>query len=73
MSAHAKSVNTSNHRQPEYVGLEYAAAFYGTSQKTIRRMIAEGTLPAYRVGKRQIRIRHSDLEKLARPIPAGAI
>jgi excisionase family DNA binding protein len=41
------------------------------SVKTIRRWIAAGTLPAYRCGKRSIRIKIEDLEAAPRQIPAG--
>lgn len=54
----------------EYVGMGGAARRYDVSERTIRRLIAEGDLPAYRVG-RQIRIRVADLDALATPIPAA--
>ena len=41
------------------------------SVKTIRRWIAAGTLPAYRCGRRAIRIRMEDLEATPRPIPSA--
>jgi len=41
------------------------------SQKTIRRWIADGTLPAYRVGARMIRIDPRDLDRLPRRIAAA--
>ena len=42
---------------PLYVSLGEAAACMSVSVKTIRRWIADGTLPAYRCGKRAIRVR----------------
>jgi excisionase family DNA binding protein len=42
------------------------------SQKTIRRLIASGDLPAYRIGARMIRIDPRDLDRLARKIPAAS-
>ena len=41
------------------------------SVKTIRRWIAAGTLPAYRCGKRAIRIKLEDLEAAPRQIPSA--
>jgi excisionase family DNA binding protein len=54
-----------------FVSLSRAAEHYDMSTRSLRRMIDEGSLPAYRVGKRQIRIRVTDLETLARPIPTA--
>ena len=56
---------------PTYVTLEHAAQITEQSVKTIRRRIADGTLPAYRFGGRNIRIRLDDLEAAARPIPTA--
>ena len=49
-------------RIPVYLSLEEAAEAMSVSVKTIRRWIASGTLPAYRCGKRAIRIKLDDLE-----------
>lgn len=54
---------------PTYVTLEHAAQLTEQSVKTIRRRIADGTLPGYRFGGRNIRIRLDDLEAAARLIP----
>jgi excisionase family DNA binding protein len=56
----------------KYLPLSIVADDYGISIKTLRRRIAEGTLPAYRVGG-QVRVRETDLEQLARRIPAGSL
>lgn len=48
-----------------------AAEHLGVSEKTIRNYIARGTLPAYRLGNRAIRIDRRDLDALLTPIPAG--
>lgn len=53
------------------LSLKEAAARYGVSERTIRRRIAEGQLPAYRVGPRTIRVRTADVEALAKPIPTA--
>lgn len=56
---------------PTDLSLKDAAARFGVSERTIRRRISEGCLPAYRVGPRSIRVRATDVEALARPIPAA--
>jgi len=43
----------------------------GFSVRTIRARISDGTLPAYRVGPRAIRIRIDDLDRLMRRIPTA--
>jgi excisionase family DNA binding protein len=55
------------------INLSRAAEQYDISVKTLRRRIADGSLPAYRVGPRLVRIDPADLDKLERRIPtAGA-
>ena len=56
---------------PVYLSLEEAAECMSVSVKTIRRWFAAGTLPAYRCGKRAIRIRLDDLEAAPRQIPTA--
>ena len=53
------------------LSLQEAAEQYGMSTKTIRRRIADGTLVAYRVGPRSIRVTVADLEALATRIPTA--
>ncbi|MCU1624092.1 MAG: excisionase [Frankiales bacterium] len=48
-----------------------AAEHLGWSVRTVRRRIADGTLPGYRVGPTSIRIRRADLDALLRPIPSA--
>jgi len=56
---------------PVYLSLEEAAEAMSVSVKTIRRWIASDTLPAYRCGKRAIRIKREDLEAAPRQIPSA--
>lgn len=58
--------HTGNH----YVSLEEAAALMSVSVKTVRRRIADGTLPAYRCG-RVIRVRVDDLDLAFSRIPSA--
>ena len=56
---------------PVYLSLEQAAEIMSLSVKTIRRRIADGTIPAYQCGRRPIRIRLDDLEAALRRIPSA--
>jgi len=56
---------------PIYLSLEEAAEVMSLSVKTIRRRIADGTIPAYQCGRRPIRIRLDDLEAALRRIPSA--
>ncbi len=53
------------------LSLKQAAEWYGVSERTLRRRIAEGRLRAYRVGPRCIRVSVADMEALAQPIPTA--
>jgi excisionase family DNA binding protein len=39
--------------------------------KTLRRWISQGTLPAYRVGPRQLQVDLNDVDRLRRRVPAA--
>lgn len=54
-----------------YVPLAVAAELMAVSVKTVRRRIADGTLPAYRCGRRVIRVRIEDLERVFHRIPSA--
>lgn len=41
------------------------------TDRTVRRMIAAGELPAYRLGPRLLRVKRSDVDALLRPIPTA--
>jgi len=56
---------------PVYLSLDQAAEMMSLSVKTIRRRIADGTIPAYQCGRRPIRIRLDDLESALRRVPAA--
>ncbi len=54
----------------QWVTINAAAECMGVSPKTIRRRIADGSLPAWRVGPRLIRVNLADVEHvLLRRIP----
>ncbi len=58
-----------------YGGVKDAAQILDCSEKTVRRRIADGSIPAYRMPGRSkaIRIRLDDLEASLRPIPSGQV
>lgn len=53
-----------------FISLSAAADILGISVHTLRRRIAAGELPAFRTGRRIIRVRASDLEKLLHRVPS---
>jgi excisionase family DNA binding protein len=55
-----------------FISLSAAADVLGISVHTLRRRIASGELPAFRTGRRIIRIRVADLEKLLHRVPSAS-
>ncbi len=49
-----------------------AAEYLSVNERTVRRLIADGQLPAHRVGSRLVRVRRSDVENLLTRIPAAS-
>ncbi|UUZ59609.1 helix-turn-helix domain-containing protein [Nocardioides sp. B-3] len=58
---------------PVYLSLEEAAEAMSVSVRTIRRWIAAGTLPAYRCGRRAIRIKLEDTGSRTPADPRSAV
>jgi excisionase family DNA binding protein len=54
---------------PRLVGIAEAAGHAGISPRTLRRYIADGLIPGYRVGPRLVKIDLADLGALVKPIP----
>lgn len=54
---------------PTLVSIAQAAERAGVSRDTIRRRIADGSLPAARLGPRLIRLDPADVDALLRPVP----
>lgn len=50
--------------------LAQAAARYGVHPKTIRRRVADGTITAYRIGPRLVRVDPDEVDAAFAPIPA---
>lgn len=58
-------------RTQKRLSVAQSAARLGVSPWTIRRRIADGSLTAYRVGPKLIRVDVAELDALLRPIPAA--
>lgn len=56
----------------QFVDVATAAKYLGVGDRTLRRYIAEGQLPAYKVGG-LLRLRFSDVEALAVPVNPGEV
>lgn len=55
-----------------YITLDEAADYLSCSVLTVRRRIAAGDLPGFKVGRsKSIRVRLDDVEAMMRPIPAA--
>lgn len=54
--------------QPDLMTMADAAASLGVHRNTLRRWIASGQLPAYRVGPRLVRLHPADVARLAAPV-----
>jgi excisionase family DNA binding protein len=56
----------------DYVTVAEAAALLRVAPSTIRRWIREGDVPAYRIGRRRVALKRTDLTELITPARAGA-
>ena len=65
------AVQRSHPEARRYETLEAAAERLACSVRTVRRMIAEGDLTGYRIGKRMLRVDTDELDRLARIVPSG--
>jgi len=56
---------------PDVISVAAVAEVTGLTAYSVRRLIAQGILPAYRVGHKQIRVRVEDVNALFVRIPTG--
>lgn len=63
---HSPTITTSRR---QWLTLAEAAEYLGVTDRTLRRKIASGDLPASRLGARLLRINQADLDALLRPVP----
>ncbi len=66
---HETSSGTQQTAGRTFMTLNAAANRFDCSERTIRRMIANGELTGYRVGKRLVRVDAAEVDQLARVIP----
>ena len=59
-------------RSPRWASLAEAAVYSRVPRSTLRRWIAQGLLPANRLGPRRIEVDLNDLNALRQPIPTAA-
>ena len=57
--------------QDQLLTIDQTADYLSCSKQTVRRYIAAGELPAYRVGARAVRLRLADIDAMLRRIPVG--
>ena len=64
-----------SHARPEkrrhWAPLSAGAEYLDVSEKTLRRMIAAGIVPGYRVGPRLLRVDLNELDALASAVPTA--
>ena len=60
---------TNSPSEPRWLTLAEAAERANLPTRTLRDLISRGTVPAYRIGPRQIRIREDHLDRAFRRIP----
>lgn len=56
---------------PEWLTFQQFIDYVQVSKRTGRSWIADGRIPAYRIGPHQIRVRRSDVESLFELIPTA--
>ncbi|MBK8732851.1 MAG: helix-turn-helix domain-containing protein [Actinomycetales bacterium] len=71
MSTATRTPTPSPAADPWVTQAEARAYLGGITDRTLRRYIAAGELPAYRLGARLLRFRRSDLDALLRPVPTA--
>ncbi|MCA0306962.1 MAG: helix-turn-helix domain-containing protein [Actinobacteria bacterium] len=69
MAIGSRATDQRHSAAPQWLSLQQAAGIYGVSTDTIRRRVASGDLPAFRCGRRIIRVRAEDLSRLFHEIP----
>jgi excisionase family DNA binding protein len=58
---------------PRWATLAEAAIYSKVPRSTLRRWIAQGLLPAKRLGPRRIQVDLNDLDAMRQPIPTAAV
>jgi excisionase family DNA binding protein len=58
-------------RVAEFCSIGEAADYLAVTERSVRRYIAEGKIPGYRVGEKLVRLRFEDVAALVVRIPTG--
>lgn len=58
-------------RAVEFCSIGEAADYLAVTERSVRRYIAEGKIPGYRVGEKLVRLRVEDVSALVVRIPTG--
>nr|NLI50744.1 helix-turn-helix domain-containing protein [Propionibacterium sp.] len=66
--AHAHNDATTGSVAPEYESQQQAAARWGVSVDTVRRLISDGRVTGYRLNARVIRVRAAEVDACFQPI-----
>lgn len=69
----ATSRHAAPYRPDRFASISEGAEYADVSTRTIRRWIAEGRLPGYRVGPRLLKIDLADLDRLCVRIPTVGV
>src|SRR4051812_3741216 len=56
---------------PRWADLDEAAEYLGVSPLTVRRRIADGTIPGHRLGRRVLRVDLNEVDAAMEPVPAS--
>jgi excisionase family DNA binding protein len=57
--------------EDDYLTVDEAASLLRVAPSTVRRWIRQGEVPAFRLGKRRVALRRTDLSALITPLHAG--
>lgn len=57
--------------ESRYITLKAGAELLSITEQSLRRYMAEGRIPGYRLGKRSLRVDRHDLVALLTPVPTA--
>ena len=57
--------------EPEFITVQEAADYLRETDRSVRRRISDGQLAAYRIGKKRIVLKRTDVEAFIVRIPTG--
>lgn len=64
--------NKISHAGRAYISINEAADYLGVTSRTIRQMVADGRLRAYRSGQRLVRLRIEEIDAAMKPFGGAA-